>query len=201
MAKKVKEFTNTSINLMGEEFFFKRCSTETLKKYDEQMQEKMKSSDTVRKERESLINELERKEAEIDVLNRKLDIIDKKENPSDDELDDSLKLLDRIDSALDEIKIIRDKIETYNQEYEDYWKTLNEELNEIIAEKGEALLDGFDKEVFLKEHDIVDMRIMTNISKYYEMCMLGERASKVQEAIRLDAERLSGRDEEFRKRR
>ena len=112
-----------------------------------------------------------------------------------------MKLLDKIEELYDEQKEIKTKIDDYNNEYRDYFEKFTDEVNEIIAEKGEALLDGFNKESFLENYDIVDMRIMTNISKYYEMAMLGERASKIQEAIRKDAERISGREEEFRRAR
>lgn len=201
MAKnKVKEFTSTPIKLMGEEYYFKRCPTETLKVYDEKIQKKLESSEEVRKQGEKLESELEMNESRIKNLNRKVELIDKKEEPSDKELDESMEILDKIDSLYDEQKEIKQSIDEYNKEYRDYFEKFTDEVNELIAEKGEALLDGFNKEQFLANYDIVDMRIMTNISKYYEMCMLGERASKVQEAIRKDAERISGREEEFQRR-
>lgn len=200
MSKKIKQFTSTPISVMGEEYFFKRCPTETLKVYDEQIQKKLESSDDIRKMGEDLESELEMNENRIKNLNRKVEIIDKKESPSDEELDESMQLLDKIDDLYDEQKEIRTKIDDYNKEYREYFENFTDEVNMLIAEKGEALLDGFNKDDFLANYDIVDMRIMTNISKYYEMCMLGERASKVQEAIRKDAERISGREEEFRRR-
>lgn len=200
MAKpKLREFTSTPIRLMGEDYYFKRCPTETLKIYDEKIQEKLESSEETRKMGEKLEYELEMNESRISNLTQKVELIKRKEEPTDDELDESIKLLDKIDVLYDEQKEIKQSIDDYNKEYRDYFEKFTEEVNEIIAEKGEALLDGFSKEEFLANNDIVDMRIMTNISKYYEMCMLGERASKVQEAIRQDAERISGREEEFRR--
>lgn len=201
MSKKIKEFTSTPIRVMGEEYYFKRCPTETLKSYDEKIQKKLEDSEDIRKIGSDLEEELKMNENRIKNLNRKVELIDKKEDPSDDELDESMKLLDTIDELYDEQKEIKAKMDNYNDEYRDYFEKFNDDVNVIVAEKGEALLDGFDKENFLANYDIVDMRIMTNISKYYEMCMLGERASKVQEAIRQDAERISGREEEFRKAR
>ena len=201
MAKpKVKEFTSTPIRLMGTDYYFKRCPTETLKVYDEKIQKKLESSEEVRKTGQKLEDDLEMNESRIKNLNRKVELIDKKDEPSDGELDESMKLLDKIDDLYDGQKEIKQSIDDYNKEYRDYFEKFTDEVNEIIAEKGEALLDGFNKDEFLANYDIVDMRIMTNISKYYEMCMLGERASKVQEAIRQDAERISGREEEFRRR-
>lgn len=201
MSKKIKEFTSTPIRVMGEEYYFKRCPTETLKSYDEKIQKKLEDSEDIRKMGSDLEEELKMNENRIKNLNRKVELIDKKEDPSDDELDESMKLLDTIDELYDEQKEIKAKMDNYNDEYRDYFEKFTDDVNIIVAEKGEALLDGFDKENFLANYDIVDMRIMTNISKYYEMCMLGERASKVQEAIRQDAERISGREEEFRKAR
>lgn len=200
MSKKIKEFTSTPIRVMGEEHYFKRCPTETLKSYDEKIQKKLEDSEEIRKMGSDLEEELEMNENRIKNLNRKVDLIEKKDDPSDNELDESMKILDKIDNLYDEQKEIKKRIEEYNDEYRDYFEKFTDDVNKLIAEKGEALLEGFNKEEFLENYDIVDMRIMTNISKYYEMCMLGERASKVQEAIRQDAERISGREEEFRRR-
>lgn len=196
---KLKEFTSTPIRMMGEEYHFKRCPTETLRTYDEKIQKKLEDSEEVRKIGQKLEEELEMNENRITNLNRKVELIDKKEDPTDAELDSSIKLLDKVEGLYDEQKDIRTRIDEYNDEYRDYFEKFNDEVNNIIAEKCEALLDGFSKDDFLANYDIVDMRIATNISKYYEMCMLGERASKVQETIRQDAERISGREEEFRR--
>lgn len=201
MSKKIKEFTSTPIRLMGDEFYFKRCPTEELKKYDEKIQNKLDDSEEVRKMGQDLEEELEMNENRIKNLNRKVELIDKKEDPTDKELDESMKILDKIDKLYDEQKEIKTRVDEYNKEYRDYFEKFTDEVNMLIAEKGEALLDGFNKQEFLENYDIVDMRIMTNISKYYEMAMLGERASKIQEAIRQDAERISGREEEFQRRR
>jgi chromosome segregation ATPase len=192
-----KEFTTTPIRLMGEEFYFKRCPTDTLKVFDEKIQEKIDSSEKIRLEGEALTEESERLQKKIDNIDKKVELIERKEEPTDKELDRVFKYIDEQDKLLDELKAVKKQIEEYNNEYRDYFKQFNDEINEIIADKLEALLDKFDKEFFLKNYDVVDMRIATNISKYYEMCMLGERASKVQETIRKDAEMISGRAEQL----
>ena len=194
MAK--KEFTTTPITLMGEEYYFKRCPTETLRVYDEKIQDKIDSSEKVRMEGQTLTEEEERIEKRITNIDKKVELIEKKEDPSDKEIDRMMTLLDEQDSLSDELKDIRKQIKEYNEKNTPYFRQFNDEINRLIADKLEALLDKFDKEKFLKNYDVVDMRIATNISKYYEMCMLGERASKVQETIRKDAEMISGRAED-----
>ena len=98
MSKKIKEFTSTPIHLMGGEYYFKSCPTETLKSYDEKIQKKLEDSEDIRKMGSDLEEELEMNENRIKNLNRKVELIDKKEDPSDDELDESMKILDKIDS-------------------------------------------------------------------------------------------------------
>ena len=196
----VKEFTTTPIRLIGKEFYFKRCPTETLRVYDKKIQEKVESSEKIRQEGVTLSEEEERLENKIDNINKKVELIERKENPSDKELDRVFKFLDEQDKYLDELKEIRQKITDYNEKNTEYFEQFNDEINILIADKLEALLANFNKEDFLKNYDVVDMRIATNISKYYEMCMLGERASKVQETIRKDAEAISGRAEQLTRR-
>jgi len=55
-----------------------------------------------------------------------------------------------------------------------------------MARKMEAILDGITAKEFLEKADAIDNRIAANISKYYEMCMVGERESKIQNEIRED---------------
>lgn len=195
-----KEFTSTPITLMGQEFYFKRCPTETLRVYDEKIQDKIDSSEKIRMEGQALTEEEERLEKKISNIDKKVELIEKKEEPSDKEIDRMMNLLDEQDAFTDELKDIRKQIQEYNEKNTEYFRKFNNDINALIADKLEALLDKFDKEKFLKNYDVVDMRIATNISKYYEMCMLGERASKVQETIRRDAEMISGRAEEFARR-
>ena len=45
-----KEFTTTPIRLMGQEFYFKRCPTETLRVYDEKLDWKEKLLQKKKKE-------------------------------------------------------------------------------------------------------------------------------------------------------
>ena len=59
MSKKIKEFTSTPIRLMGEEYYFKRCPTEELKKYDEKIQKKLEDSEDIRKIGSDLEEELD----------------------------------------------------------------------------------------------------------------------------------------------
>lgn len=195
-----KEFTTTPIRLMGQEFYFKRCPTETLRVYDEKIQDKINSSEKIRLEGEALTEEEERIEKKIENIDKKVELIEKKDDPTDKELDRVFKFVDEQDKLYDELKEVRKQIRDYNEKHTDYFKKFNDEVNMLIADKLEALLDKFDKEKFLKNYDVVDMRVATNISKYYEMCMLGERPAKVQETIRKDAEAISGRVEQYTRR-
>lgn len=198
MAK--KEFTSTPISLLGEEYYFKRCPTETLRVYDEKIQDKIDSSEKIRMEGQTLTEEEERIEKRIENIDKKVELIEKKEEPTDKEIDRMMDLLDEQDTLSDELKDIRKQIKEYNEKNTEYFRKFNDEINELIADKLEALLTKFDKAKFLKNYDVVDMRIATNISKYYEMAMLGERASKIQETIRKDAEMISGRAEQLTRR-
>lgn len=195
-----KEFTTTPIRLIGKEFYFKRCPTETLRVYDEKIQDKIDSSEKIRMEGEALTEQEEKLEKKIENIDTKVELIGKKEEPSDREIDRITKMLDEQDSLIDELEEVRKQIREYNETNTEYFKKFTDEVNMLIADKLEALLDKFDKDYFLKNYDVVDMRIATNISKYYEMCMLGERPSKVQEAIRKDAEMISGRAEQLARR-
>ena len=186
----VKEFTSTPIPLLGGEYYFKRCPTGVLTKYDKRIREELDKSEEVRKEGDKLNETQSRIQSRIDNINRKIDLIDRKEDPTDDELDKSMDLLDKVGDLYDELEEVQDKIREYNDENRDYFQDFNDRVNSIIADKLCDLLDKFDKQEFLDNHDSIDMTIATNISKYYEMCMLGERASKIQKTIREDSQRV-----------
>ena len=154
MAK--KEFTSTPISLLGEEYYFKRCPTETLRVYDEKIQDKIDSSEKIRMEGQTLTEEEERIEKRIENIDKKVELIEKKEEPTDKEIDRMMDLLDEQDTLSDELKDIRKQIKEYNEKNTEYFRKFNDEINELIADKLEALLAKFDKAKFLKNYALLE---------------------------------------------
>lgn len=186
MAKK-KRFTETPISICGKELYFKRCPTKTIKVYDEAIRDKAKSVEGIQKEREALTDNLDNAEKMVENIQRKIDLIDRKEDPTDEELDESIRLLDKQEASFKQLKDAREELSTWDKEHEESYNELGVEINELLAEKVEAMLEGITKEEFLEEYDAVDIKIATNLSKYYELCIIGERESKIQEHIRRDS--------------
>lgn len=179
-----REFTQTSIAICGGEYFFKRCPNEVLKSFDEEMEAKIKEiepltdeSDLINREGEKIDRQIESKERRIRLLEDKGD---------EEDIDTILKLQDELDKLLEKQEKHLDKVKQFNKENEDLTSKLDSELNEIMARKMEAILDGITAKEFLEKADAIDNRIAANISKYYEMCMVGERESKIQNEIRED---------------
>ena len=193
MSKK-REFTHTAITLCDGEYFFKRCSNKTLKSFDEEMEAKIKEiepltkkSDELNKVSETLDKQIESKERRIRLLEEKGD---------DDDIDRILELQDDLDMLLEDKKDNLEEIKKFNEENEDVGSRLDNELNEILSRKVEAVVDGLTAKDFLDNADAIDYRIAANISKYYEMCMIGERASKIQQEIREDVEEFRQRQKQ-----
>ena len=88
-------------------------------------------------------------------------------------------------------------IKKFNEETEGLGKQLAEDVNRIIAEKMEAVLEGITADFFLENADAIDWHIAENISKYYEMCMIGERASKIKQEIKDDCAEFRKRQKEL----
>lgn len=194
-----KSFTETPIPLIGKEYYFKRTPNKSIKVFDEKIRDKADELKPIEKESTELTNIVENTESRINNLQKKLDLIDRKEDPSDKELDASIKLVDKIEGLYDDLKEAREKVSEFEEEHKDTYNRIGEEMNEILAEKVETMLDGISKQEFLDEYDVVDMRIVTNLSKYYEMCIIGEKASKIQKEIRDDSRQLNERMKSFRR--
>ena len=192
-----RKFTETPIPLCGKELFFKRCRMEDLKKFDEQLQGKLKEMKPFQDELELMQEDEETLEKKIKNFERKIDIIDMKEEPTDKELDMALKYLDKQEQCLDELKTLKKEIVAHDEAHEEDYIRINEESTRIMANKVEAMLDNITAEEFLKEYDPIDIRVAGNLTNYYQMCMLGEKESKIRRQIQLDIEAQNERLESF----
>lgn len=179
-----REFTQTSISVCGEEYFFKRCPNETLKKFDEELEAKIKEIQPLTDESDLLNNEGDKIDRQIESKERRIRLLEEKGDEED--IDDILKLQDDLDKLLDKKDKHLQNVREFNKENENAVGDLEKELDEIMARKMEAVLDGLSAKDFLEKSDAIDNRIAANISKYYEMCMVGERESKIQNEIRED---------------
>ena len=197
MAK--KKFTETPIPMIGKELYFKRCPTNTLKTYDEQIQDKIKELNPLTNSLEELQNEEERLEKRISNLEKKADLIEMKDDPTDDELEMAINILDKTEPLYDELKSVRKQIVEHDEANEEDQRRIQDELNEILAQKVEAMLNDITAEEFLENYDAVDYKVATYLSKYYEMCILGEKESIIRKTIQNDISSQNARIESFRR--
>ena len=198
--KNNNKFTETPIPLLGGEHYFTRCPVETLTIYDKKLVDLMNSFEPIEKESNKLVEEVELIQNRINALNKKIELIDKKEAPTDEELNFSIEALDKQEKLFDDLKKARSTVEAYDEENRDVAERFKEEADRIVAEKIEAMFTDITAEDFLKEYDAIDMRIAQNISKYYEMCMLGEREAVIQREIIKDSNSSRAREAEFQRR-
>lgn len=177
-----KEFTQTTINLCGEEYYFKRCSNGTLKAFDEEMEAKIKEIEPLTNKSDEINKKGEKIDRQIESTERRIRLME----DNDEDYKEILKLQDKLDKLLEEQEKHLDEVKAFNEENENITSELDKDLNDILARKVEAVLDGITAKEFLENADAIDFRIAANIPKYYEMCMVGERDSKIQNEIRED---------------
>lgn len=177
-----REFTQTTINFCGKECFFKRCSNETLKSFDEEMEAKIKEIQPLTDESELINKKGERLEKQIESTERRIRLMEE----NDDDYKAILKLQDKLDKLLDDQDKYLEEVKQFNKEHEGLSDKLESDMNDVLARKVESIVDGITAKEFLEKADAIDYRIAANISKYYEMCMVGERESKIQQEIRED---------------
>ena len=192
-----RKFTETPIPLCGKELYFKRCPMGDLKKYDEQLQAKLKEMKPIQDELELMEDNEETLVKKINNFERKIDM---KDEPSDKELDLALRYLDKQEECLDELKSLRKQIVEHDEAHEEDYLKIQEETTKIMAKKVEAMLDGITAEEFLNEYDPIDIRVAGNLTNYYQMCMLGEKEAKIRRQIQLDIEAQNERIESFQRR-
>ena len=177
-----KEFTQTSIAICDGEYFFKRCPNEVLKSFDEEMEAKIKEIEPLTNKSDEINKKGEKLERQIESTERRIRLME----DNDEDYKAILKLQDKLDKLLDEQEKHLDEVKKLNEENKNVTSELDSELNDILARKVEAVLDGITAKEFLEKADAIDFRIAANIPKYYEMCMVGERDSKIQQEIRED---------------
>ena len=188
-----KQFTQTAISICGGEYYFKRCSNETLKSFDKRMEDKIKEIEPLTDESELINKKGERLEKQIESTERRIRLME----DNDEDYKEILKLQDKLDKLLDEQDKHLEDVKKFNEEHEGLGDKLNDELEQIVAEKMEAILDGLTAKEYLEKADSIDQRIAANISKYYEMCMIGERESKIQNEIREDVSSFRERQKQL----
>ena len=63
----------------------------------------------------------------------------------------------------------------------------------------ETLLDGITAKEFLQNSDPVDTIKARNLEKYYQLCIVGERESKIRQEIRDDVSEFLQSQKELRR--
>lgn len=192
------DFTQVPIPLCGDEYYFKRCSNETLKSFDEKIEQRIKEIKPLTDESTELNEKTDRLNSKIDSLKGRISLMERKDDLSDDEIAKTLEYHDKLDALYEELDEHLKVIKEFNDKTDGLGDELNKDINRIIAEKVEAIVDGITADEFLKKHDNIDMHIADNISKYYEMCMIGEKASKIKQEIRDDCDEFRKRQKENR---
>ena len=183
MAK--RGFTDVTIEMCEKRLHFKRVTNETLtkfsdkaeKQYEENVKEFIKEVELLDDKRESL-------EKKIALNTKKVDIIEGKEDPTDEELDKVIIILDDIEHMEDELDIIKTRLVELGED--NPTKTYSKKVDVLLAEKVETLLDGITAEEFLSNSTPVDTIKARNLEKYYQLCIVGERESKIVQEIKDD---------------
>lgn len=192
-----KEFTQTKIALCGSEYEFKRCPNNTLREYDEKIEKRIEEIKPETTESNRLNDKTERLNNQIKSMTSRINLIESKEELSDEEIDKAMGYHDDLDKLYKQLEQHQKDIQKFNEETEGLGKSLAEDVNRIIAEKMEAVLDGMTADFFSDNADAIDWHIAENISKYYEMCMIGERESKIKQEIKDDCAEFRKRQKEL----
>ena len=183
MAK--KEFTDISIEICEKKLHFKRVTNETLLKFSEKAEKEY--NDKVKsfvEEVELLDDKRQSLEKKIALNTKKVDIIESKDNPSDTELDKVISIIEEIEHYEDELETV--KAGLLKLEENAPMKTYLKRVDELLAEKVETLLEGITAKEFLANSDPVDTIKARNLEKYYQLCIVGERESKINQEIKDD---------------
>jgi len=183
MAK--KEFTDVAIEICEKKLYFKRVTNETLTKFSEKAEKEYDEiAKTYIEEVELLDDKRESLEKKISLKNKQIEVIQSKENSTDEELDKVLTILEEIEQLTDELETVKAGLIELSKNSP--MKEFNETVDKFLAEKVETLLDGITAKEFLKESTPVDVIIARNLEKYYQLCIVGERESKIRQEIKDD---------------
>ena len=183
MAK--REFTDVTIELCEKKLHFKRVTNETLTKFSEKAEKEYET--TVKSfvdEVELLDDKREGLEKRIALKTKQVDIIESKHEQTDKELDKSIALIDEIEKLEDELDTVKAGLLKLSDE--NPTREYSKKVDELLAEKVETLLDGITAKEFLTNSDPVDTIKARNLEKYYQLCIVGERESKIIQEIKDD---------------
>lgn len=183
MAK--KEFTDVTIEMCEKQLHFNRVTNETLTKFSERAEKEYKETvKTFIDEVEELDDQRESIEKKIALKTKLVELIEAKDKVSDEDLNKVFETVDEIEKLEGELKPIRARMMELDKD--NPIKKYNKMLDEWLAEKVETLLDGITAKEFLKNSTPVDTIKARNLEKYYQLCMIGERQSKIIEEIKND---------------
>ena len=196
MAK--KEFTDITIEMCQKKLHFKRVTNETLTKF----------SDKAEKEYEELVKEFVEEvellddkrqglEKRIALKTKQVDIIEGKEDPSDEELDKVFEILEDIEHLEDELDVVKAGLIKLDEKNPS--KEYSKKVDELLAENVETLLEGITAKEFLTLSDPVDTIKARNLEKYYQLCIVGERESKIVHEIKEDVSDFLKSQKEIRR--
>ena len=183
MAK--KEFTDVTIEMCEKELHFKRVTNETLIKFSDKAEKEY--NDNVKafvQEVEMLDDKRESLEKRIALKTKQVDIIESKTDATDDELDKAFAIIDEIDKLEDELETVKAGLLQLSED--NPAKEYTKKVDELLAEKVETLLDGITAKEFLTNSTPVDTIKARNLEKYYQLCIVGERQSKIVQEIKDD---------------
>lgn len=183
MAK--KEFTDVTIKLCEKDLHFKRVTNETLtkfsdkaeKEYNENVKQYIEDVELLDDKRESL-------EKKIALKTKQVELIESKDENSDEGIDKALSILEEIDILEDELNTVKAGLIELGKQNPS--KEYLKKVDELLAEKVETLLDGITAKEFLTNSDPVDTIKARNLEKYYQLCIVGERESKIIQEIKED---------------
>lgn len=183
MAK--KEFTDVTIEMCEKQLHFNRVTNETLTKFSERAEKEYKETvKTFIDEVEELDDRRESIEKKIALKTKLVELIEAKDKVSDEDLNKVFETVDEIEKLEEELKPIKARMMELDKD--NPIKKYNKMLDEWLAEKVETLLDGITAKEFLKNSTPVDTIKARNLEKYYQLCMIGERQSKIIEEIKND---------------
>jgi septal ring factor EnvC (AmiA/AmiB activator) len=183
MAK--KEFTDITIEMCEKELHFKRVTNETLTKFSEKAEKEYNENVKAFVDEVELLDDKRQSlEKRIALKSKQVDIIESKTDATDDELDKAFAIIDEIDKLEDELEVVKAGLLELsdNNPAKDYTK----KVDELLAEKVETLLDGITAKEFLTNSTPVDTIKARNLEKYYQLCIVGERQSKIIQEIKED---------------
>lgn len=183
MAK--KEFTDVTIEMCEKELHFKRVTNETLTKFSDKAEKEYNENVKAFVDEVELLDDKRTSlEKRIALKSKQVEIIESKSDATDDELDKAFAIIEEIGKLEDELETVKVGLMelSNNNPAKDYTK----KVDELLAEKVETLLDGITAKEFLSNSTPVDTIKARNLEKYYQLCIVGEKQSKIIQEIRDD---------------